>query len=231
MERFIAQRKENENLIIENEELRHFKVKRIKLNENIEVFYENKIHLCQIIKIEKNKISLKIIKNQLLKTPKIKIHIYQAIPIQLAITDNIIYKIYEAGAYSFTPVITERSFQNKNIILDKYSRWQKIIFTAFKQTKADYLLKLNNLINLNEINKIKKDFIVLDNYTKSKKFKDLNLKNKKEFFILIGPEGGFSQKENKLLKKFNFQFLKLKPHIFKSEDAGLIITSLILNTI
>lgn len=231
MERFIAQKKEKESLIIENEEFKHFKIKRITPKEEIEVFYKNNIYICQLEKIEKNKAILKTIKNYSLKEPKIKINIFQAVLIQLSSMDQIIYKIYESGAYSFTPIISKRSYQNKNTILKKYPRWQKIILNAFKQTKANYFLKLNNLIEIKEIANFKKEFIVLDNFSNSKNFKDFDLKNKKEFNILIGPEGGFSQEEINYFKNLSFDFLKLKPHIFKSENIGLVITSLILNTI
>ncbi len=46
--------------------------------------------------------------------------------------------------------------------------------------------------------------------------------------IIIGPEGGFEEKEIQLLKSIGGQSVTLGPRILRTETAGLVVSTIIL---
>jgi 16S rRNA (uracil1498-N3)-methyltransferase len=46
LDRFIATKKIGNTLIIEGEELKHVFAKRIKIGQEVELFFEDKLYLC-----------------------------------------------------------------------------------------------------------------------------------------------------------------------------------------
>ena len=65
----------------------------------------------------------------------------------------------------------------------------------------------------------------------SKKIEGTNSNNNEENFniaIVIGPEGGISEKEIELLAEKNAKFVSLGRRILRTETAGLVMTGNIL---
>ena len=50
-----------------------------------------------------------------------------------------------------------------------------------------------------------------------------------EFSIMIGPEGGFSQKELDLAIKNDWQLTSLGPRILRTETAAIVMLSILQN--
>ena len=51
MDRFIATKKVGNTLIIEGEELQHVFAKRVKVGQELELFFEDKLYLCSLEKL------------------------------------------------------------------------------------------------------------------------------------------------------------------------------------
>ena len=117
----------------------------------------------------------------------------------------------------------------------KIERWNKIAETAAKQSGRNFIPKVENLINLqNLLNLIQKYDIVLLAYENEEDFtfKEVvqTLKNKENLKvgIIIGPEGGIDIKEVKQLEEAGAKIITLGKRILRTETVALAMTSIIM---
>ena len=118
--------------------------------------------------------------------------------------DMIIQKSTELGVRTLIPLITERCQIKKSYIQEqKYQHWQSVAISASEQCGRNRLLIINEPhIPVNKI--------------------DIN----KKITLLIGPEGGLSEKEIEEAIKHHFISLNLGPRILRTETAGLAAISM-----
>ena len=109
---------------------------------------------------------------------------------------------------------------------------QKIAKEASEQSHRTKILEVKEAVSFKEFLKMSKDYdlclYAYENSNKEDSFKNL-LKNKKykNILILVGPEGGISEKEVKLLNEANFYPVTLGPRILRTQVAPLYIMSAI----
>lgn len=193
--------------------------------------------LCQIEEISKDFITCK--KQKVLQTntePNTEITIFQGLP-KAEKMELIIQKCTELGAKYFVPVQMERCVVklDSKSQAKKIERWNKIAETAAKQSGRNFIPKVENLINLqNLLNLIQKYDIVLLAYENEEDFtfKEAvqTLKNKENLKvgIIIGPEGGIDIKEVKQLEEAGAKIITLGKRILRTETVALAMTSIIM---
>ena len=238
---FVKEEQINNNIIkIYGEDVNHIKnVLRLDIDEKINICSKELANsfLCKIIEINNNEIKFEILEEIKDKTEtNTYIHIFQGLPKSDKL-EFIIEKCTEIGVKEITPVIMKRSIvkldekdKSKKII-----RWQKIAEVAAKQSKRDMILKVNSVINFQNIfQKIEDYDILLIAYEEEqeKTLKNIlkNLKSKKDtrIAIIIGPEGGIDESEINLCKNNNFTSFTLGKRILRTETAPLVIASNII---
>ncbi len=207
MHRFFAFYK-NGNIELFEEEKKHFKVLRIEDNEPIELVIEDKIYKARFQK------GVFELLEEKTKLPDIRIYVNVCIPMKPQTLETIIDFAIQGGAFEITPMICKRSFQDKDKILEKYQRFQRILKEAVKQSRPSFLPRLNYPIFLKDI-KIKGCPVVFDSFEKPKN----HLPKEKEYTIIFGPEGGLSKDEIEFLKNVGFQTYSLGDNILKEELA------------
>lgn len=173
---------------------------------------------------------------------RVAINIESGLHIELGIAlikndrlDIAMQKATELGVQTITPINTE--FSSIKINADKqdkkYQHWQSVIQHACEQCGRSTLPVLNIISTLD-------DFIGSDN-TKSTlvlnplvttSLNDLTgaIKTKRRLRLLIGPEGGFSDKELQLFTNKNLLQLKLGPRILRAETAAISAITLLQST-
>ena len=149
----------------------------------------------------------------------------------------IIQKCTELGVKEITPVQMERCIVklDDKTANKKIERWQKIAEAAAKQSKRDGICKINNIINIKNIcNMVENYDIVLVPYENEEKLslKQVlktfeNVQNLK-FAIVIGPEGGFEEKEIESLKQNNGKIITLGKRILRTETVAIAMSSIIM---
>lgn len=120
--------------------------------------------------------------------------------------DTLVEKAQEFGAAIFKPLICERS--EYEVPLDRFdsvaARWGKIAKEAAKQSGASRAIEIQQPVKFEKIlSGFEPDSLVLIFHTQSPAqasaeiARDLSAKDKSfsAIYVLIGPEGGFSQKE------------------------------------
>ncbi|MGB9755555.1 MAG: RsmE family RNA methyltransferase [Desulfurella sp.] len=214
-------------IIIENEEYHHaINVKRLKLNDRIEVNdLSGNFFVGTIYKIEKNSLIV-IIEETVKKIPsRINITLYQCLLNKLSKIDELIESISQLNVTTFVPVMPTFSSLKSKDIQNKIQKWQKIAIQSIKQCKRLFPVNIQNPQKLYNIDPIENLKIVFYENEKNKTLKDINIQNINSLAIIIGPEGGFSKDEITYLQKKGFIPLSLSDNILKTEIATIVALS------
>lgn len=232
----------NNYITIMGEDVNHIvNVLRMKKNDEIRICnQDNGDNFLAIIEnIVKDHVECKIKENIKNTTESnVNITLFQGIP-KFEKMELIIQKNTEIGIKKIVPVIMERTIVklDEKSVSKKLERWQKISEIAAKQSMRDIIPNIENVTKLKEIDlsKFDKILVAYENEehnmlkTELKKLKEYKL-NAEEYniAIVIGPEGGISEKEINILKEKNSVFVSLGKRILRTETAGLVMAGNIM---
>lgn len=249
MDRFFVEKEDvnldSKSLIIRGEDVGHIsRVLRYKTGDKLEVCdKENNEYICEIAEIGKKEILLDIIKKvEVNRESRIKIVLYQGIPKSTKM-EIILQKLTECGVAEIVLVETERSV----VSIDpkksdkKFERWKRIIYEAAKQSKRGIIPKLRGVLSFSEaIEDMKKNELNISPYEKEENLGIASLLRGEEFKsaikegedirlgIFVGPEGGFSEEENAIIKNRGIFSVTLGPRIFRTETASIVISAIVM---
>jgi 16S rRNA (uracil1498-N3)-methyltransferase len=227
---------EKGQVIIRGDEGYHLaRILRAKKGQAIRVFNEKGSEFgCVITNIRGTEITAEIREKITREVePKIRVNIVQGL-VKPAKMETIIQKCTEIGAASFTPVATEYSITKPNQPEKQLQRWDRIALEAVKQSERQRIPPVYSIVNLEEY--LSQDHPGLKLYMDArdgnppKKTIDSakNDGSAAEIFIAIGPEGGFSPKENHLLSEKGFLPVHLGPRVLRTETAAAVLTAILL---
>ena len=235
MHRFFANKSNflNNLVVLEGSDVSHIRtVLRLTVGDEIEVLDgEGSLYLVRLSEFKN-----KLIKCEILSSEKIdaesplKIYLGQSI-IKGNGFDVILRKAVELGAYSISPLLTERTVTKSNSD-KKIIRWKKIVEESSKQCGRSLIPKVSNsIIKLKTFcqqasdSDLKLIFWEMEN---KNSLKDINPETvPSSASLLIGPEGGFAQEEVETARSYGFHSLGLGSRIFRAETAPLVVLSLL----
>ncbi len=226
---FFPSRKSKDSFILQGEELRHFKVRRIKKEEKVGIIWEGSLYLCELERAGSKEAKLRIIERIETKEPAVMITLIQAVPVALRTFEAILQKSTELGVSEVVPLLTDRSFKNREVMGKKRERWERIIREAMKQSGRPYTLELRDPMYIDELEPKSELNIILDNFSDGKRVKELELEGVKSVSLVVGPEGGFSKSEVRHLTDKGFIPVRLEPHVLRSETAAIVGVGIIAN--
>lgn len=134
-------------------------------------------------------------------------------------------KLTELGVKRIIPYNATRSVVKETKTEKKLSRYKKILTEASEQSHRNCVPEILPAINLNEIKNYLSDLNILAYENESNTCS--NFKSKSITFI-IGPEGGFDDKEINALIDLGFKSISLGKRILRAETAAIYLTSLIV---
>jgi len=163
----------------------------------------------------------------------IEIILGQGLP-KLPKMDIIIQKGTELGVSEILPFNSDRSIPKliNDKSFKKVERWRKIALEATKQCGRNFPPHIASPVDFSEIlTKDLKDALKLilweeEGAAALKEVFDLN-PNANKFFILVGPEGGFSRIEIRKAHEAGFNVANMGIRILRSETASISILSVI----
>lgn len=229
----------SETISIVGDDVKHIRnVLRHKVDDELEICDESGLrYLTKIREFLENEILLEILEQSDKNTEMpVKIDLYQGLP-KSDKMDLIVQKTTELGVSTVIPVITERVIVKleKGNETKKIERWNKIAAEAAKQSGRQLIPVVENVVNLEKIvEKLSKYDIVIMPFEceKDSTLKNIlkNVKNKIEnIAVVIGPEGGFSEKDIATLEKSsNVAKVSLGKRILRTETAGLATIAMLL---
>jgi len=227
---------ENNKVVVTSGDARHLKtILRAQLGDIISIVTTSHEYNAEIISIESDDIICEL-KDEVMRNNETNINITlcQGIP-KLTKMETIIQQNVEVGVKTFIPLVTERTvvkLNEKDRELKKLERWQKIAKESAKQSKRNIVPHVENIMTIKElISKLKDEnaeIIVPYELEDVKLLKDVLDKPKKNYYIVIGPEGGFDNKEIEMFKEIGAHIVTLGKRILRTETAGLVTSSVVL---
>ncbi|MGN8225879.1 RsmE family RNA methyltransferase [Gracilimonas sp. BCB1] len=134
-------------------------------------------------------------------------------------------KAVELGAWEiciFNADHSERSRINED-------RMQSIVLSAFKQSKRRWLPEVTYQSSLDEVLEYYTNYHTIMAHVEADAHHPESLSHDKNL-LLVGPEGGFSEREVELAKKKNTQMISLGKNRLRAETAALAMLSQFLFT-
>lgn len=222
--------KKNDRYFITGGDFNHIKnVLRMSIGEQFLVSCEDISDLCEIQSIEADTVVAKIVEENYQSTNlPIKIHLFQGLPKSDKL-ELIIQKAVELGVATITPVSMKRSIVkiDDKKKKSKQERWQAIAAAAAKQSKRTSVPKLCDILSYNEfIAKVKDLDLLLVPYecaegmTATKNALQ-EIKSGMNVGIIIGPEGGFEEKEIEQALSAGGKVISLGARILRTETAAI----------
>lgn len=228
MRRFFGTKKGNK-IIIEDEEYNHLKnVLRLGIGSQILVsINDNMEYACEITSFEKFSAICNIIgKQECLANPKKNIVIFQAITKRPKF-EFIVQKATEIGISKIVPFISE--FVIAKVTENKIDRLNSIALNACKQCERTIMPVIEKPKSIEEILPMFKDFdiVLFANERADKGEKITNLDKYQNIAIIVGSEGGFSQKEKETFIENGAVSISLGRRIYRCETASVAMMSMV----
>ena len=229
MQRYFAVDKD---LNISDKDKHHIiNVMRMKLNDKIEIVYDEKVYMCEINDISKKDVSYSV---------KDIIDINNELPVKVTIAvslvnekklDFILQKCTELGVYDFILVNSDRS----KIKIDgkekkKIERWNTITKEAAEQSHRNIKPIVRDIMSINDVSKLDYDLKLTCSTKENEKTIKNVLQNSTNFdriIIVVGPEGGLTVSEEEKLEKNGFIPVTLGNLILRTETVPIYIMSLV----
>jgi len=217
---------------VENGEFKHFKVKRVRIGDTVEVLDENfQPYLCKVVEIERKRARLEVLEKLEPRRPKISITLYQCVPVKLSTFDDIVEMASQAGAERIVPVVSERSFQKISVLKEKLKRWQTIARESVKQCGRHQPLIVDSPVRLEDLKEVEGLKIFPFERGALNICSFLEDKKDKKAAIVIGPEGGFSKREAEFLTSNGWHPVSLGDFILKAQTAAAVSVSTVYNAL
>ena len=228
---FVDSRNRVNNLITinDNENYRHIaRALRARVGENLLLIDEAQIQYeTKIVEINSSEIICEIEKSyQSKRDLDFDLYLAQS-PLRSDAQLTIMEKATELGVRGVFPVITDNCALNKSVLEKKREKWQKVMYEASKQCERAKVPTCFDLTTLDEV--LSKGFdkiMILAERSTEISFKEYlranPIKKGEKVLVVIGPEGGFSQKEFDYFRAKKLPLISLGDLILKAETAVIV---------
>ncbi len=226
----------NETVKVTGSDARHLKtILRAQIGDKVSVVTEYKEFIAEVIEVDKDEIICRIVEElKRNNETTINITLCQGIPKQTKM-ETIIQQNVELGVKSFIPLITERTvvkLNDKDREQKKLDRWRKIAKESSKQSKRNIVPTVEDIMTVKElVERLKnEDAVVLVPYELEdvSSLKDVLSLAKQNYYIVIGPEGGFDIKEIEMFREIEAHIVTLGKRILRTETAGVVASAVVL---
>ena len=206
------------------------KVMRNNIGDKVEVVIDKCLYICEIINID-NLVTVKRLEEVKCDS---ELPCYVTIAQSLVKEqkmDLILQKSCELGVSEIIPINATRSI----VKLDKkeskkIERWNKILKEASEQSKRVVIPKVNEIMDVKDLVNLDYDIKILCTVNElSRSLKNVlsrELNNLRIIFV-IGPEGGFTDIEEKILIDNGFISTSFGSRVLRTETASLYALSII----
>lgn len=165
-------------------------------------------------------------KQKFAREPRLQVTLFQGIP-KAGKMEGIIQKSVELGVHAIVPVFMERTVVvDKGNFEKKQDRWQKISDEAVKQCKRGIIPEVGSAVKFSGMLDALPNYdLILFPYEneENRTIKDCLRQITclpETVAIIIGPEGGFSDKEARMLDEAGAERVSLGKTILRTETAG-----------
>jgi len=212
--------------INDKENYRHIaRALRARVGESLLLIDENQMQYETVIKKITNTEIICEAKNIYLSKRDLEFDLYLAqSPLRSDSQLSIMEKATELGIRGVYPVLTDNCAVKKDIAESKVEKWQKVMYEASKQCERAKIPTCYPVTSLENVFKEVFDKIIVfgERSTEQslKQYLGKNpIKKGEKILVVIGPEGGFSQREFEKFKEKNLPIISLGDLILKADTA------------
>ena len=140
----------------------------------------------------------------------------------------IIEKATELGVAGVYPIMTDNCSLNKSVVEKKVPKWQRVMYESSKQCERAVVptcydaTSLEKVLSENSFDKVIVFCERIADKTIRESFKEKPIKKGDKVLVVIGPEGGLSQKEFDSFKEKSLEMLTLGDLILRAETAVVV---------
>lgn len=231
MQRYFAKEKVDNQFNLLNDDLYHIKtVMRMKSGDKVEVVYENNVYLCEVQFLKDEVLIIELEQLQTISNLEPKITLILPF-LKEQKMDLILQKGTELGIDEFIFIETERTIvkiEDKKE-QSKLERWSRICKEASEQSMRLDIPNVKIERNKDNLENLVGLKLLCSTQEKDKTVKNLlkNTRNYDKINIMIGPEGGFSVKEEIYFEKKGFTKVSLGSQIMRVETVPVFLASII----
>jgi len=212
----------DDRIRIEGDENRHLAVARVEPNEVIEVFDgQGTVWTTVVESAGKRETLVRVTQSRKVYRDPVEIVLALAM-IRFAAFELALEKAVEVGVTRIIPMLAERSNAAPG---DRHDRWMRILIEAAKQSKQYYVPVLDPPVKFDEVLPIQATSKILFAERDGGPLK--SALSGSPVLYLIGPEGGWSDRELSAARGSGFQAVSLGAAILKAETAAIVGASLI----
>ncbi len=202
---------------------------RTSVGEKLLLIDENEIEYLTVIReITKDSIIAEVVESHKSER-KLQFELFLAqSPLRSDAQIVVMEKATELGVAGVYPIYTDNCALKKSVIEQKIEKWQNAMYAAAKQCERANIPTCYPLSNMDEVIQCQKFDKVLalcerDTEKSLKQYLNENPVGKNEkVLLIIGPEGGFSEKEFTYFRSHSIPMLTLGDLILKAETAVIV---------
>jgi 16S rRNA (uracil1498-N3)-methyltransferase len=200
------------------EEFHHaVRVARARAGEEIECFNgEGRNIIARIVRIDKESALLQKVGDAPLRDPALKLTVALAL-IQPEKFELVLQKGTELGVHRFVPLTTEHAEVRPERVAGKKDRWRKILIEATKQSGRAIFPRLEEPMGLPAVLEKESPAFFYEESRPPSPWTEKVV----EATILIGPEGGWSEREIAAAHDAGVIFRRLGPRRLRAETAAI----------
>lgn len=233
-------------LVNDEENYKHIaKSLRARVGEKLLLIDENKKQYETVIEQITNREITAKIENTYQSTRSLGFRLYLAqSPLRSDAQSVVIEKAAELGAEAVYPVFTDNCSLNKSVIEKKIAKWQRIMYEASKQCERAEVPTCKDLTTLQDLIAPHLEIKDVGPYSRGGQVSTFDkiiafcerrtqktlhefcaenpIKKGEKVLVIIGPEGGFSDREFDFFEKNNIPMLTLGDLILRAETAVIV---------
>lgn len=231
MQRYFVNEIKDNKLVLDKDQVHHIvNVMRMRVGDKVSAVCDKEVYLCEVTSSSPLVVEIKenLHENHELDNEVVLLYcLPKGEKLEL-----VIQKATEIGVSEIILVQSERCVakitkENKD---KKLVRFNKIAQEASEQSKRNIVPTINKVIDYKDIKNYKFDhmYIAYENENQNF-FKDelTKVKKNESVAILVGSEGGFSEKEVEYASNLGYQSVSLGKRILRSETAAIFALSCI----
>jgi 16S rRNA (uracil1498-N3)-methyltransferase len=192
---------------------------RVFVTDGADTMYE-----ATVVRIDRDEVECDIIDmKRKVNEPKIEVTLAVSLLKNPSRVDFLVEKAVELGIRTIIPILCERTIPEH----EKHTRLEKIALSAVKQCGRSYLPKIIDLMEFDELVHHAQGYslrLVPHEKTEQSQFVGSVMQyhpNAKSVLLLIGPEGGFTEREMELATANQFVPISLGPRRLRTETAAI----------
>ena len=219
---------ESGSLVISGEETKHIKVMRPETGSLINITDGRGTYaVCRVDAVGREEIAAHLVKRSVKHAYPVEITVAFALT-KRGKWETIIEKCTEMGALRFIPLITARNAQFAKGQMKRRERIERIAVSAMKQSRRVYKPLVEDPVDVkNLFTRVNsEDKILLLSFGGSGTI-DIDRGRYRNVTIVMGPEGGFLDTEEELIREHDTELLSFGEYTLKTETAAIKAVSLV----